>query len=148
MMRPKRSHNFLQKTIQKRIEYTRKKGGKRKPPKDLPRIRVEHDIDEADKLCSCGHKMHKIKELTSEQYDIVPAQFRIIKHVRFVYGCTCGAKPKTAPVPPTILPKSQVSASFLATVAVQKFEDALIGQDLQESIWCSFYRHNALKLDD
>ena len=93
-----------------RIEYTRKKGGRRKPPKDLPRIRVEHDIDEADKLCSCGRKMHRIKELIFEQYDIVPAQFRIIESVRFVYGCTCGAKPKTAPVPPTILPKSQVSA--------------------------------------
>jgi transposase len=107
------------------IKYTRKKGGRRKPPKDLPRIRVEHDIDEADKLCSCGRKMHRIKELIFEQYDIVPAQFRIIESVRFVYGCTCGAKPKTTPVPPTILPKSQVSASFLATVAVQKFEDAL-----------------------
>ncbi len=107
------------------IEYTRKKGGRRKPPKDLPRVRVEHDIDEAEKLCSCGCQMYRIKELVSEQYDIIPARFQIIENVRFVYGCRCGAKPKTTPVPPMIIPRSQVTASFLATVAVQKFEDAL-----------------------
>ena len=66
-----------------------------------------------------------MKELVSEQYDIVPARFQIIQNVRFIYGCRCGEKPKTTPVPPMILPKSQVTASFLATVAVQKFEDAL-----------------------
>ncbi len=108
-----------------KIEYTRKKGGRRKPPKDLPRVTVEHDIDETDKICSCGCKMHVIKKLVSEQYDIVPAKFQIIENVRFVYGCRCGAKPKTTPVPPMIIPRSQVTASFLATVAVQKFEDSL-----------------------
>jgi len=107
------------------IEYTRKKGGRKKPPADLPRVRVEHDIDEADKMCSCGCKMHIIKELISEQYDVIPAKFQIIENVRFVYGCRCGEKPKTTPVPPMIIPRSQVTASFLATVAVQKFEDAL-----------------------
>jgi len=91
----------------------------------LPRVRVEHDIDEAEKICSCGCKMHVMKELVSEQYDIVPARFQIIENVRFVYGCRCGEKPKTTPVPAMIIPRSQVTASFLATVAVQKFEDAL-----------------------
>lgn len=107
------------------IEYTRKKGGRKRPPKELPRIRVEHDIDEAEKICSCGCKMHVVKELVSEQYDIVPARFQVIENVRFVYGCRCGEKLKTTPPPPMIIPKSQVTASFLATVAVQKFEDAL-----------------------
>lgn len=91
----------------------------------MPRVRVEHDIDEAEKICSCGCKMHVMKELVSEQYDIVPARFQIIENVRFVYGCRCGEKPKTTPVPAMIIPRSQVTASFLATVAVQKFEDAL-----------------------
>jgi transposase len=69
--------------------------------------------------------MHRIKELVSEQYDIVPAKFQVIQNVRFIYGCRCGEKPKTTPIPPMILPKSQVTASFLATIAVQKFEDSL-----------------------
>jgi transposase len=108
-----------------KIEFTRKKGGRRKPPTDLPRVRVEHDIDESDKIGSCGCKLHRIKEIISEQYDIVPARFQVIENVRFVYGCRCGEKPKTTPLTPFILPRTQVTASFLATIAVQKFEDAL-----------------------
>jgi transposase len=107
------------------ITFKRKKSGRTSPSKDLPRVRVEHDIDEADKICGCGDTMHCIKELVSEQYDIVPAKFQIIQNIRFVYGCRCGAKPLTTTLAPFILPKTQVTASFLATVAVQKFEDAL-----------------------
>lgn len=107
------------------IEFVRKKGGRSSPSKDLPRVRVEHDISEEEKLCSCGDMMHKVKEVISEQYDIVPAKFQIIENVRFVYGCRCGVSPLTTPLAPFILPKTQVTASFLATIAVQKFEDAL-----------------------
>jgi len=66
------------------ITFKRKKGGRKKPPADLPRVRVEHDIDESEKICSCGCQMHVIKEIVSEQYDIVPARFQIIENVRFV----------------------------------------------------------------
>jgi len=107
------------------IEYSRKRGGRKKAPASLPRVRVEHDIPEEDKICSCGDKMHLVKELISEQYDIVPARFQVVENVRLVYACRCGAKPKTTPVPPMILPKAQITPSFLATLAVQKFEDAL-----------------------
>ena len=108
-----------------KIEFVRKKGGRSSPSKDLPRVRVEHDISEEEKLCSCGEEMHRIKEVISEQYDIVPARFQIIQNVRYVYGCRCGAAPVTTPLAPFILPQTQVTASFLATVAIQKFEDAL-----------------------
>ncbi len=106
------------------ITFKRKKGGRSKPSKDLPRVRVEHDITEEEKLCSCGDRMFRIKEIVSEQYDITPARFQIIQNVRFLYGCRCGAKPKSTPLKPFILPRHQVTASFLATVVVQKFEDA------------------------
>ena len=108
-----------------KIEFTRKKGGRRSPPKDLSRVRVEHDISEEKKLCSCGDKMHRVKEVISEQYDIIPAKFQVIQNVRFVYGCRCGTSPVTTPLAPFILPQTQVTASFLAHIAVQKFEDAL-----------------------
>ena len=107
------------------IAFKRKKGGRTSPPKDIPRVRVEHDISEDEKICSCGDTMHRVKEVVSEQYDIIPAKFQIIENVRFVYGCRCGEKPLTTPLAPFILPKTQVTASFLATIAVQKFEDAL-----------------------
>jgi len=108
-----------------KIEFMRKKGGRTSPPKALARVRVEHDMSEEEKICSCGDTMHKIKEIISEQYDIIPAKFQIIQNVRFVYGCRCGASPVSTALAPFILPKTQVTASFLASIAVQKFEDAL-----------------------
>jgi len=107
------------------ITFKRKKGGRTTPPKDIPRVVVEHDLSEEDKICKCGCKMHKIKEIVSEQYDVIPAKFQIIKNVRYVYGCKCGSKPKTSQLEPTILPRAQVTPSFLATIAIHKFEDSL-----------------------
>ncbi len=109
------------------IEYTRKKGGKRPIPKDMPIVRVEHDISEEEKICSCGCSMVRMKELSSFQYDVTPAKFSAIENIRFVYVCSdkCGAKVKTVPLPPSVLPRTQVTPSLLAMIAVQKFEDAL-----------------------
>ena len=110
------------------ITYSRKKrGNKKTPPESLPRVRVEHDINEKDKVCSCGCSLKRIKEIISEQYDIIPAEFRVIENIRFTYNCSsnCGAKPITTPLTPQVLPKCQVTPSFLATIAVEKFEDAM-----------------------
>ena len=109
------------------ITYVRKKGGKKRPPEHLPRIRVEHDISDEEKICPCGCKKKVIKEIITEQYDVIPATFQVIQNVRFVYACSnkCGVGPKTTPLAPQMLPKCQVTPSFLATIATQKFEDHL-----------------------
>jgi transposase len=110
------------------ITFTRKKRGNKKlPPESLPHIRVEHDLDEEEKICQCGCGLKRIKEIISKQYDIIPAEFRVIDNVRFTYVCSsnCGASPVTSPLTPQVLPKSQVTPSFLATIAVEKFEDAM-----------------------
>ena len=110
------------------LAFTRKKRGNKKlPPESLPHVRVEHDIKDEDKVCSCGCSLKRMKEISSKQYDIIPASFRVIDNIRFTYVCSsnCGAKPITSPLTPQVLPKSQVSASFLATIAVEKFEDAM-----------------------
>ena len=113
---------------EEKIEYTRKKRGNKKlPPESLPHIRVEHDIKKEDKVCSCGCGLKRIKEISSKQYDIIPASFRVIDNIRFKYICSsnCGASPITSPLTPQVLPRHQVTASFLATIAVEKFEDAM-----------------------
>lgn len=110
------------------VSVVRKKRGSRStPPESLPHVRVEHDLNDTEKVCECGCAMKRIKELVSHQYDVIPAQFQVIENVRFVYGrgCGCGAKVKTSQLTPQVLPRHQVSPSFLATIAVQKFEDAL-----------------------
>ena len=109
------------------ITYVRAKGGKRRPPAHLPRIRVEHDISDEEKICSCGCQKKVIGEIITEQYDVIPATFQVIQNVRFKYACSnkCGVVPKLSPLAPQMLPKCQVSPSFLATIATQKFEDHL-----------------------
>lgn len=109
------------------VVVRKKRGSRTTPPESLPHIRVEHDLSEEEKVCSCGCGMQRIKELVSHQYDVIPAQFQVIENVRFVYGCSCkcGAAVKTSALSPQVLPRHQVTPSFLATIAVQKFEDAL-----------------------
>ncbi len=105
----------------------RRKGGRTTPPESLPRVRIEHDLGEEEKVCSCGCAMQRIKEEVSYQYDVIPARFQVIENVRFVYGCSCrcGSKVVTSPLSPQVLPRHQVTPSLLATIAIQKFEDAL-----------------------
>jgi len=52
-------------------------------------------LKDEEKVCSCGCGLKRINEITSCQYDIIPAQFRVIENVRFTCTCSskCGAKP-------------------------------------------------------
>jgi transposase len=110
------------------IVVRRKKGGRRKAPKDLPRVRVEHDLPEADKQCRCGACLTRIGEETTEQYDVIPPVFRVLEHVRFKYACpVCDdhgvtTAPKASPDP---LPRHQVSAGLLAWLGTSKYVDGL-----------------------
>jgi transposase len=118
----------VKETKDEEISYTRKKRGNKKlPPESLPHIRVEYDLKDEEKICRCGCALKRIKEISSKQYDIIPAEFRVIDNVRFIYACSdkCGEKVKTSPLTPQVLPRHQVTPSFLATIAVEKFEDAM-----------------------
>jgi transposase len=80
------------------ITYTRNKP-KRKPlPADLPREKIEYDLDESQKVCDCcGEQLERIGSETSEQLDFVPATLKVIEHVRFKYACKhCEQKVVTA----------------------------------------------------
>ena len=69
-------------------EHTRKKSGRKPISKDLPRVRVEHDISDAEKMCPCGSGLGRprIGETVTEQYDIIPAKVQVLQHVRGKYG--------------------------------------------------------------
>ena len=109
--------------------HTRKTGGRRNPPKHLPRVRVEHDLPEESKQCTCGHCLTRIGEETSFQYDVIPAKFQVIENVKFKYGCSnpqCDQPPKTARQnPPPPLPRTQASPGVLAWIGASKFVDGL-----------------------
>ena len=107
--------------------HQRKVRGRKPLPEHLPRIEVIHDLDEADKVCvTDGHALHKIGEEVSEQLEIVPAKFRVIRNIRIKYGCrACETGVKTAPLPAQLIPKSMATASLLSYIAISKYADAL-----------------------
>jgi transposase len=120
--------------------HTRERG-KRKPiDAKLPRVRVEHDIPDAQKTCACGCQLTRIGEVTSEQFDIEPAKARVLQHVRFKYACrTCegtsvvpearngnyGKAVITAPLPAQPIPKSNASPGLIAYIATAKYQDGI-----------------------
>jgi len=112
--------------------HTRKKKGRKAIPADLPRIDVVHDIDDADKLCECGCLKTVFDQDISEQYDVVPPQYRVIRHIRPKYVCKAcegveSEKPTVmiAPPPLTLIPKGNATAGMIAYTISQKFIDAL-----------------------
>ena len=104
----------------------KQKTGRKPLPDHLPRERIIHDLNKSAQQCGCGHLMHKIGEETSEQLEYIPAQVKVIQHVRYKYACKeCENGVKTAPVPAQPIPKSMATANLLAHVVISKFDDHL-----------------------
>ena len=109
------------------------KGEKQKPKnfrKPIPdmyqRINIIHDLADSDKMCACGCQLSKIGEEVSEQLDVIPAQVKVLRHVRYKYGCrSCSDGVKIAPMPLQPIPKGLPTAGLLAHVAIAKFDDHL-----------------------
>lgn len=117
---------------QETIAYTRNKP-KRKPlPKDLPREVIIHDIADEDKMCDCCHgELHKIGEDKSEKLEFIPAQVKVIAHVRPKYACRACEKDgvsnsiKQAPVPNSVIPKGYATPSLLSQIVTSKYQYGL-----------------------
>jgi transposase len=106
--------------------HTRKKRGRKPLPDTLPRVEVIHEIPEDQRHCPHdGQVLAEINQVVSEQLDIIPAQIRVIRHLRKQYACSCGQCIQTAPLPGQPIPKSMASPGLLAHVAVSKYQDAL-----------------------
>jgi transposase len=101
-------------------------GGRKPLPEKLPREEVVHDIQEHEKVCPCGNALHCIGKEESEQLEVIPAQVKVIKNVRYKYGCTaCEDTIILANMPPQALPKSMAGPGLLAHILVSKFDDHL-----------------------
>lgn len=110
------------------VQASKPRKPKRQPlPKNLPRERVEHDLPEDQKVCTCcGGKLHQIGEEISEQLDIIPAQIHVKEHVRLKYGCRgCEDGVTTAKAPKQPMPGSLASPGTLAYVVTAKYCDAM-----------------------
>jgi len=106
--------------------HTRKKGGRKKLPKTLPRVEIVYELSAEERICPHdGAALAEIGEVISEQLDIVPAKIQVIRHIRKQYACDCGQWIKTAALLKQPIPKSMASPGLLAHITVSKYQDAL-----------------------
>jgi len=117
------------------ITYTRARkqaGHRREMLAELPTEVREYRLPEAEQVCKCcGGPMHEMSTQTREELEIIPAQVKVIRHVRYVYGCRHCDKHEintpivTAPAPSALIPKSLASASSLAWLMSEKFVESM-----------------------
>jgi transposase len=117
-------------------EHKRKKGGRRPLPPEFERVDIVHDLSEEEKQCGCGVEKEQIGEEISEELEMTPARFWVVRHIRLKYACkdeNCegvyraeGERAvKIAPVPLQLIPKSIATPSLLSHILVSKFCDSL-----------------------
>ena len=101
--------------------------GRRKPAKELPRVRQVYDLAESEQACpACQKTREVIGEEVSEQYDYSPASIRVIEHVRLKRACrACGEHMAIAEKPKEVLEKCLATPSMLAYIATSKLADHL-----------------------
>ena len=90
---------------------------------NLPIVVEEHELADDDKTCSSCNGVLKEWAGQFEEYeeiDIVPREFRVVRHKRKKYRCECGCAPVTAPGP-LRLRGSKYSLDFAISVVVNKW---------------------------
>jgi transposase len=98
----------------------------RKPDYDrLPQVRIEHDVPEADKVCThCGEAKARIGEDEARVLEFIPARFELHVHVLPKYACSHCRDGVVAPEPPQRpLSGCIAGAGVLAQVVVSKFAE-------------------------
>ena len=82
---------------------------------------------EAERACGeCKKPLARIGEEVSSLLEWIPGRFVLLETVRGKWACRCGlGTVVTAPLPPKPIERSIASASFLAHVAVSKYQDHL-----------------------
>jgi transposase len=123
-------------------------------PEHLPR-EVQTHLPEASEHCvQCGGKMKLLGEDISEQLEYVPASFRVIRHVRPKFACSCCEHIAQAAAPSRPIERGLAGPGLLAHVLVSKFADhiplyrqsvmyAREGVELDRSLLAKWVGHGA-----
>lgn len=126
-------------------------------PEHLPRD-VQTYLPESHEKCSeCGGEMKFLGEDVAEQLEYVPASFRVIRHVRPKFACSCCDHIAQAAAPSRPIERGLAGPGLLAHVLVSKFADHLPlyrqsvmyareGVDLDRSLLAKWVGHGATLL--
>lgn len=116
------------------ITYKRRKGKnkKKKSFEDLPVEVIEYHLAELEQVCpECGNPLHVMSKEIRRELKVIPAQVKVVEHVRDIYSCrNCEKENITTPVitasmPNPILKGSFVSPSLLAYIMDTKYSQAV-----------------------
>lgn len=116
------------------ITYHRKKqrGQREAILENLPVETIEYRLIKEEQVCSCcGGALHEMSTETRQELKIIPAEVKVVKHVRYVYACRRCEKEAihtpvvTAPMPQPIYPGSLASPSIMAYIMNQKYVEGL-----------------------
>jgi transposase len=126
----------------------------------LPHIRIEHDLPEPEKTCSCcGGPKQRIGQDESRELEFIPARLEVKVHVLPKYACPkCRDGVASPPVPPKPVPGGIAGPGLIAFVVTSKFADHLPlyrlediltrhGVYLARSTLCDWVRNAALLLE-
>ena len=95
----------------------------RKPlPAHLPREVVIHH-PEQDCCPDCGEALRNFGEDVAEILECIPANFKVIRHVRPKFACTGCERVVQAPAPPRVIERGLAGPGLLAHVLVSKYAD-------------------------
>ena len=119
-------------TIEVATHQRKKRGKNREDLKDLPTETIHYRLSEEELSCqTCGNDLHEMSTETRRELEIIPAQVKVIEHIRHLYACrTCenegtGTKIITAPMPKPAFPGSIASAGTVAHIISQKYVEGL-----------------------
>lgn len=116
------------------ITYKRRKtkGKNNKMFEDLPVETVEYRLSEDEQACpKCSDNLHEMSKEIRRELKIIPAQVKVMEHVRYIYACRSCEKNDistpviTAPMPAPVLPGSFVSPSLMAFIMNRKYSEAI-----------------------
>src|SRR5690554_6029071 len=125
--------NIAEPTVEE-ITYKRRKtkGKNDKMFDDLPVETVEYRLTEEEQNCpACDEHLHEMSKEVRKELKIIPAQVKVVEHVRYVYACRSCEKNNTrtpvitALMPAPVLKGSFVSPSLMAFIMDRKYALAL-----------------------
>ena len=105
---------------------------KRRTYDDLEVEKIYYNLSEEEKICpKCSNILHEMKTEIRKEFKIIPAQVKIVHHLKQVYACRhcdnegISGTIITAKMPNPILKGSMVSPSLLAFIINNKYSKAL-----------------------
>jgi transposase len=117
----------LVQTNSKKRSSKRRGHGRQTLPKHLPREQKIYELSAAERACPCcGQQRDEIGSERSEQLEVIPAQVKVIEHIRKKYACrTCEENVAIAPKGPQPIEKGLPGPGLLAHTVLAKYGDHL-----------------------